>query len=89
MTRQQNMIYLLKCWKEAHYCTSVSHTKRSEGIVIHSDVFGRGLDCVLKQCGWVITYTSRHLRSHEKIIPHDLKLIVVSFALNLEALFTG
>ncbi|KAH0729478.1 hypothetical protein KY289_000666 [Solanum tuberosum] len=56
----------------------------SDGYVIYCDASRVGLGCVLMQRGKVITYSSRHLKVHEKNCPtHDLKLAAVVFALKI------
>lgn len=56
----------------------------SEGFVIYSDAFRKGLGCVLMQEGKVTAYASRQLKSYEDNYPiHDLKLAVVVFALKI------
>nr|GEW81334.1 putative reverse transcriptase domain-containing protein [Tanacetum cinerariifolium] len=52
--------------------------------VVYCDASGIGLDCVLRQRGKVIAYTSRQLKIHEKnYTTHDLELGTVVFALKI------
>ena len=54
----------------------------SGGLIILSDLSGRGLGYFLMQQGKVIAYASRQLRLYEKNYPtHDLELAAVIFAL--------
>ncbi|BBN67579.1 hypothetical protein Prudu_119S000200 [Prunus dulcis] len=56
----------------------------SVNFVIYSDASRYELGCVLMQHGKVITYASRQLKKHKLSYPtHDLKLIVVVFALKI------
>ena len=51
---------------------------------VYCDASGTGLGCVLMQNNWVIAYTSRALRTHEKNYPtHDLELAAVVHALKI------
>ena len=54
----------------------------SSDYVIYSDASLKGMDCVLMQIGWVISYLFWQLKLHEKNYPtHDLELAAVVFAL--------
>jgi len=56
----------------------------TQGMVIYSDIYAKGVGCVLMQHEHVITYTFRHLKPHERNYPtHDLELAVVIFALKI------
>ena len=58
-------------------------SKSNKGLtVIFSDSLRQGLGCVLMQDGRGIVYASRQLKKHETPT-HDLKLIVVVFALKI------
>jgi hypothetical protein len=51
---------------------------------VYCDAYGTGLGCVVMQDNWVIAYTSRALRPHEKNYPtHDLELAAVVHALKM------
>ena len=57
---------------------------------VYCDTFRTGLGCVLMQGGCVIAYASRQQKKHELNYPtHDLELVTVVHALNLETLPVG
>lgn len=56
--------------------------KDVEDFVVYFDASITGLGSVLMQCGRVIVYASRQLKSHEGQYPtHDLELVAVVFSL--------
>ena len=51
---------------------------------LYSNASRIGLGCVLMQCGKVLAYASRQLKTHEQNYPtHDLELAAVVFALKI------
>ncbi|GKA48469.1 putative reverse transcriptase domain-containing protein, partial [Tanacetum coccineum] len=55
-----------------------------DDFVVYCDASKQGFGCVLMQRGKVIAYTSRQLKTHEKIYTtHDLELGAVVFALKI------
>ena len=51
---------------------------------MYCDASRIGLGCVLMQDGKVVTYVSRHLKSHEQNYPtHDLELATIVFVLKI------
>ena len=56
----------------------------SKGVIVYSDAFKRGLECVLMQYGRMIAYALRQLKSHEtNYLMHNLELVTVVFALKI------
>jgi len=56
----------------------------TEGLVVYSDASKKGFYCVLMQHGKVNAYAIRQLKTHEvKFLVHDLKLVIVVFALRV------
>ena len=50
----------------------------------YCDAFRDGLECVLKQFGWVVAYGSRQIKNHEQNYPtHDLELASIVLALKI------
>lgn len=57
-------------------------------LVVYSDTLGIGLGFIMMQKGKVIAYAPRQLKVHEyNYLMHDLKLIVVVFALSIWRFF--
>ena len=55
-----------------------------EGYEVYTDTSIRGLGCVLRKGGKIVSYGSRQLKTHEQnYLTHDLVLSVVVFALKL------
>jgi len=56
----------------------------TNGLVIYSDVFKKGLGCILIQKRRVIAYGSRQSKPYEENYPtHDLELAIGVFALKI------
>ena len=55
-----------------------------EMFIVYTDASHVGLGCVLMQCGRVVSYASRKLKTHEMNYPiHDLELATIVFALKI------
>ena len=55
-----------------------------EMIVVYTDASHVGLSYVSMQCGKVVAYASRKLKTHEKNYPtHDMELAAIIFALKI------